>query len=72
MQPSRLNLLYPGCLCHSEAWLADAGCGTEKPWKEKPGKELLLSLYCMYLIHLIFLYSLLLPTCTTWQENGIG
>lgn len=67
MLPSRLNFLSPGCLCHLEAWLAETGCGSGKLWK-----DLLLSSYCMYLIRLIFLCSLLLPAFTVWLENGVG
>lgn len=47
--------------------MAETGCGTGKLWK-----DLLLSSYCMCLIHLIFLCSWLLPTCSVWQENGVG
>lgn len=67
MLSSRLNFLSPGCLCHSEVWLVETGCGSGKLWK-----DLLLSSYCMYLICLIFLCSLVLPTCAVWQENGVG
>lgn len=67
MLPSRLSFLSPGCLCRLEAWLAETVCGTGKLWK-----DLLLSSHCMYLIRVIFLCSMLLPTCTAWQVNGVG